>query len=359
VDLITTQDGGNMHGKSITYENKRVFIGIDVHKKTYSVSSISDGALLASVTMRADKENLVSYLISKYKGADIYSVYEAGFAGFGLHRRLIKEGINNIVIHPAAIGVSSNDRVKTDKRDSKKLAMHLSGGLLSGIFVPSQNQELSRLLCRSRYQYLRSRTRLRNQIRMRLHQFNFIPPEMDQKLTKGFIQSTIGLLPKDLRFDIEQKMETWEFLDNRLGTYNKKILSSGNSSDLDARYLTLPGCGTLTARILATELGDMYHFSNEKALYRFTGLTPSEHSSGTKLRRGKISKQGNPVIRHTLIQLAWRAVGKDSFLAAKYKTLSLRIGRNKAIVAIARKLIGIARSMFINNTTYKAPVKMS
>ena len=151
----------------------------------------------------------------------------------------------------------------------------------------------------------------------------------------------------------------WEFLDKKLKLYDKEILLSGTSSNLDSRYPTLPGCGALTARILATELGDMYHFTNEKALYRFTGLTPSEHSSGTKQKRGRISKQGNPVVRHILIQLAWRAVGADSSLGGRYRTLSLRIGSQKAIVAIARKLVGIARSMFINNTTYREPVKMS
>jgi len=78
------------------YTGKTIFVGIDVHKKTYSVSVVSDGVLVKRDTMSADRKRLVSYLKKYFSEATIKSAYEAGFSGFGLHRYLIDNGIENV-----------------------------------------------------------------------------------------------------------------------------------------------------------------------------------------------------------------------------------------------------------------------
>ena len=112
------------------YTSKTVYIGIDVHKKTYAVTAICNKEVVKKDTMTADCNNLLRYITKYFKGAVIYTAYEAGFSGFHLHRFLIKNGVKNIVVHPASIEVSSRDRVKTDKRDSLKIASQLSNGVL-------------------------------------------------------------------------------------------------------------------------------------------------------------------------------------------------------------------------------------
>ncbi|MBV8887744.1 MAG: IS110 family transposase [Chroococcidiopsidaceae cyanobacterium CP_BM_RX_35] len=69
--------------------------------------------------------------------------------------------------------------------------------------------------------------------------------------------------------------------------------------------------GLLSARILANELGDMSQFKNERQLFSYTGLTPSEYSSGENMRKGHITRQGNSRVRGILIEIAWQAIGED------------------------------------------------
>ena len=123
------------------YTGKKVFLGMDVHKKTYAVTAICDGQIVKRDTLRADPSMLIDYCKKYFPGAEIYSAYEAGFCGFHLHRCLEREGIKNIVVDAAGIEVAVGNRVKTDKRDSLKLATHLALGKLKGIFVPSLEQE--------------------------------------------------------------------------------------------------------------------------------------------------------------------------------------------------------------------------
>jgi transposase len=97
----------------------------------------------------------------------------------------------------------------------------------------------------------------------------------------------------------------------------------------------------------------MTQFNNERQLFRYTGLTPSEHSSGQKIRKGNITKQGNAHLRGILIEVAWRALKKDPDLAKHYEQLAARAGSKRAIVAVARKLIGRIRAAFRKGELYQ------
>jgi transposase len=118
--------------------------------------------------------------------------------------------------------------------------------------------------------------------------------------------------------------------------------------------MSVPGIGMLTARTLTLELGDMSRFKSAKNLYSYIGLTPSEHSSGEQRRLGRISREGKPILRAMLIQAAWKAIGKDEALTEMYMRLKIKKGAKKSIVAVARKLAGIARSCAIAKKEYKS-----
>jgi transposase len=99
-------------------------------------------------------------------------------------------------------------------------------------------------------------------------------------------------------------------------------------------------------------LGDMTRFANERALFSYPGLTPSEYSSGTAIRRGHISRQGVSRLRHVLVETAWRALPRDPILQAMFERIAATRGKQRAIVAIARRLIGRIRACFRHGTTY-------
>ena len=96
----------------------------------------------------------------------------------------------------------------------------------------------------------------------------------------------------------------------------------------------------------------MSQFSNERTLFSFTGLTPCEYSSGDKVQRGHISRRGSSRLRHVLVEAAWRAVREDSALKADFDRIAGRQNKKIAIVAIARKLVGRARAVMKNNSSY-------
>jgi len=125
-----------------------VFLGIDVHKRTYSVTAVSGNTVIKRASMPADKQALLAFIHKYFSSASVFSVYEAGFSGFGLHRFLESNGIKNTVVHPASIETTVNNRSKTDKRDSEKMAIQLSQGKLNCVNIPTLQREYWRTITR-------------------------------------------------------------------------------------------------------------------------------------------------------------------------------------------------------------------
>ena len=91
------------------YTGKKVYLGIDVHKKTYAVTAILDGQVIKKDTLPASPEKLLSYCLKYFPEASIESAYEAGFSGFHLHRYLRSHKIQNHVINASGIEIASGD----------------------------------------------------------------------------------------------------------------------------------------------------------------------------------------------------------------------------------------------------------
>lgn len=340
------------------YINKKVFLGMDVHKKTYAVTAICDGQVVKRDTLRADPIVLINYCKKYFSGAEIHSVYEAGFCGFHLHRCLEMEGIKNIVVDAAGIEIAVSDRVKTDKRDSLKLATHLSHGKLRGIFVPSIEQEDNRAVTRLRDKFVCQRSRLACQIKGLMHQYGLIKADDSRMVSKKWIGriESLNLLP-GLKFALGRYCRLWLYINEQIGLINCEIaIQAQKDGPTEMLYRSAPGIGPTSARILANEIGDMSQFNNERQLFSYMGLTPSEHSSGEHVRQGHITRQGKPILRKILIQAAWKAIKLDNSLKKKYESLSKRVGSRKAIVGIARCMIGRIRACFRTGELYRIEI---
>jgi transposase len=326
-----------------------------VHKKNYVVSSVCDKRLVKRWTMEASPAKLSEQLRKNFTGAMIKSVYEAGFAGFVLHRHLISNGIDNIVVNPSSIEVASKDRVKTDKIDATKMAIQHEANRLTSIHIPSEQQELSRLLSRTRGCLVKERTRIGNQIKSKLYQFGLIDRNDDSVMNRKQITFWMKeTLPKELTLTINGLGNLWNSINEQVKTFNKYLKDQAKEQPtLEAIYRSAPGIGPVGARELANELGDMSQFRNEKALFSFTGLTPREYSSGETRKLGHISRCGRSRIRGILIEAAWTAIRKDQILSESYNRIAKQAGGKKAIVGIARKLSGRIRSCFQFNVLYE------
>jgi len=344
--------------KELDFTGQNIYAGIDVHKNSWKVSVYSEELYHKTFNQPPEPEVLCRYLTRHFPKATYYSVYEAGFCGFWIHDRLQSLGVNNIVVNPGSVEIAAGNRVKTDKRDSLKLAQQLDANRLKAIYVPSEEQELSRLLIRTREQLVRARTRARVQIRMKLHQFGLFPSEYTGVLTTKYAQELIsGVEQVELKTALTALFSQWEYLNQEIKDLEKELRKQAKDDELEATYRSVPGIGELMARVLSTELGDMSQFPNERALFSYTGLTPCEYSSGEQVRRGHISRQGSSRLRHTLTEAAWRAIRKDMQLKADFERIAKRRGKKRAIVAIARKLVGRVRAVFKAKGIYELEYK--
>ena len=340
----------------IDYAKKEVFIGIDVHKRTYSLAAVCEGVLVKKWSMEASVCKCIEQLKKYFKDAKIYSVYEAGFSGYSLHRALTDSGIKNIVINPASVQKASNDRVKTDLLDAKKMATQLSQGLLKGIEVPSHERELEREVCRLRSQLVDHRVSVGLQIKSKLFYFGLMSPNDNRRLSEKYFKELEDLeLKKELKFSLQILINLWRDLSKKIKEIEEELKEQEESSPEVTRiYRSVPGVGLITSRVLATELGDLKkRFKNERELFSYTGLTPSEYSSGDKVHKGRITRCGSAKVRWILTEVAWLSIRKDPALKEVYERIKARRGAKKAIVAVARKLIGRIRSCFIHGYEYQ------
>src|SRR6266446_2230737 len=343
-----------MADQRLTYSGRIVYVGIDVHKDTYAMTCVCDKKIVKTATVQADPVGLAASLQRWFPDAMLSTVYEAGFSAFVLHRALIKAGIPNIVVNPASVAVAANDKVKTDRRDSKKLAIDLADSRLRGIYVPTEAEELARLLPRTRAQIVEHRATIARQIKAKLHQFGLIAPSSRRMISHRYLREIAAWsLAPELRVRLTLVAEQWRFATRQLIEIRRLLQEQAAAqAELETVYRSVPGIGAVVARTLATELGDMTRFANERALFSYTGLTPSAYSSGASVRRGHMSRQGSSRVRHLLVETAWRALPYDAVLQTMFERIAATRGKKRAIVAIARRLIGRIRACFRQGTMY-------
>ena len=192
------------------YTSKTVYLGMDVHKKTFAVTAICEGVIVKRDTLKADPDTLIAYCKKFFVGANIETAYEAGFCGFHLHRCLEAAGIKNIVVDAASIEIAVGNRVKTDKRDSLKIAAHLSEGRLTPIYIPSAEREDLRAVTRLRETCTRQRVRLGNQLKSLLLLNGLIKFNDKKKISLKWLRSLEALeLSRGLKFAINHFIIMW------------------------------------------------------------------------------------------------------------------------------------------------------
>lgn len=336
-----------------SYDNS-IFLGIDVHKKTYSISAVQHGSVVRRARMEAEPASVIAFCKKYFANSQIRCAYEAGFCGFHIHRSLTAAGIDNVVVHRASIEVAAGNRIKTDKRDSLKIASHLAAGRLKSIFIPSVEQESNRAVSRLREEFVRARSRVANQIKSHLYLLGLIPIDSQSRVSKPWLKEVSKLkCSAEDRFCLMMCTRLWLDLSDSIKRIEERLdAQRTREKSLSTIYLSFPGVGPIAASILMNELGDMSHFANEDRLFSYCGLTPSEHSSGEHQRLGHISRQGKALLRKILIQSAWVAIKHDASLESVFLRISKSGGSRKAIVAVARKLIGRIRCCLKENRPY-------
>src|SRR5688572_4041942 len=164
--------------KTTNFLGQLFYVGLDVHKKSWSVTVRTLGLEVAHFSQDAEAHQLVRHLHKRYPGGRFISAYEAGFCGTAAHNELIKAGIDNIIINPADLPQTDKQkRNKTDVHDSRATARYLEAGVLRGIYIMTDEQQEFRALFRLRQKKVADVTRANNRLRSFMHYFSIRFPD--------------------------------------------------------------------------------------------------------------------------------------------------------------------------------------
>jgi transposase len=339
--------------------SKVVFCGIDIHKHHWNLCYLCDGETLEKITIEGDFKKLHSHTQNFYNNARmVHFVYEAGFSGFYLYRLLTSSGYQCLITPPNRVP-HQHDKVKTDKRDAKKLAQFLSAGLLKKVFVPPVSSESDRQLLRLRHSYQKKLTRVKNQIKSHLNLYGIKwPKEKGCKWTKCYLAwlNEIEFKETNLRCVLDIYTKEFHFLRDQIADLTRRVrlLSLSNSYQKYYKLLIVcKGVGLITAMTFLLELHDIFRFPSPQKFCSYLGLTPSQYSSGEHVRLGHITREGNSHVRRALVECSWTVIRHDPFLRDKYNRIRSK-GTNgkKAIVAVARSLAVRLRRCLLDETPY-------
>lgn len=350
-----------MQRNRISFKGQKIFIGIDVHKRSWSVATITEFGIQHTHTQNASAQELIDFLHRHYPEGSYQAVYEAGFTGFSTYYSLTEAGIDCIVIHAADVPTTQYENMmKTDKVDCMKLARSLRAGLLHGIHIHPRDTIDCRGVVRLRQTIVKDSNRYKARIKHLLMNNGVDVPDQFRNRShwsNAFLQWLKG--------DIEMLSPTRDTLDLLIVQLERmrkaeaeatrkmrKLAKTDTYSEDVALLLSIPGIGLVVAMTLLTEIDDVSRFRNEKQFASYLGLVPTSHSSGEKTVHGDITFRGNKKIGPMIVQAAWVAIRYDPALSAAFAAYCRKMKKQKAAIRVARKISNIIFSVLKNKKKY-------
>jgi transposase len=328
-------------GKEIgLLDGERAFVGVDVHKKSYSVCVWGEVQGPVCQWVQPANPAALARRLEPVGARVARVVYEAGPTGYALVRHLRACGFGADVIAPSRTPNQPGRRGKGDRRDAAELAFLAARDMLTPIYVPTPQEEADRQVVRRRNQLARDLRRAKHRIRSFLLQHSL--GVLDSWSREAVDELRSLALGAELRLCLDSMLSDYDYLRGQLQAVERHVaeLARGERHARGMRLLeSVPGVGTITAMTFQTELPRPERFKMAEAVASFTGLAPCVRQSGQRTRSGPILKTGNRFLRCLLIEAAWRWKRYDPAARELFNHLLSRTASpNKAIVGVARHL---------------------
>ncbi len=368
----------------------KLYLGLDVHKDSITIAIAMggrNGEVRLYGTISNDLhalEKVLSKIRRAHGGAVLEVCYEAGPCGFGIARRLAQLKIACVVVAPSMTPTRSGDRVKTDKRDARKLARLLRAGELTAIYIPEATDEAMRDLCRARTDAVDDRRRTRHRLKGFLlrHGYHYQGKSAWSAAHERYLRELVLPHPA-MKVILEEYLQGIAAAGERIERCEAgmgELLEKWRLKPAVEALMAMKGFQTVAAMILVSELGEVHRFAHPRQVMAYLGLVPTENTSSDTRRQGHITKCGNAHARWLLVECAqhyaappkvsahlsrrqegqsrevraisWRAQHR---LHHRYTRLLARhLQRNKAMVAIARELCGFIWELLRTQSCYQA-----
>jgi transposase len=370
------------------------FLGLDVHADTIAVAVAEPEGEVRSLGIIPNREESVRKLVKKLGPAEqLQACYEAGPTGYVLYWQLTSLEVKCEVVAPTLVPVKAGDRVKTDRRDARKLAQSYRSGDLTAVWVPDEAHEALRDLVRAREAAKQDQLRARH----RLSKF----------LLRHGRRASVGIKPWTLKYmqwirqqvQFEQPAQEYARLDylhevehanDRVRRLEEAIreavkLAPRPMQEVMQALQGLRGIAQISAVTIVSELGQISRFGGARQLMGYSGAVASEDSSGKRVQRGPITKTGNAHLRRVVMEAAWSYRYRPAIGAAlrkrqeglsqevkeiawkaqhrlhkRYRTL-LGAGKDKrkVVTAVGRELLGFIWAIGVqveSNRTHRSQV---
>src|SRR5712664_4130472 len=367
---------------------KRVrFVGLDVHAETIAVAVAEKDEEVRSLGVIPNRAESIRKLVKKLGPAEELRVcYEAGPTGYVLYWQLTALGAPCEVVAPTLVPVKSGERVKTDRRDALKLARSYRSGDLTPVWVPDAAHEALRDLVRAREAAKKDQLRARNRLSKFLLRHGKRPPAGVKSSWTGnyllWVKQEVHFEQFAQEFTLLDYWHEVEHAAGRVERLDRAVEEAVKSAPPQMRaviegWQALRGIPQVSAVTIVAELGQISRFAKARQLMGYSGLVPSEESSGQRERRGAITKTGNAHLRRVIVEAAWayqfrpwlggyllkRQVGLSEEvkeiawkaqhrLHSRYRKL-LAQGKNKPqiVTAVGRELLGFVWAIGVNVET--------
>jgi transposase len=331
------------------------YVGCDLHKKTSVLCVVNqDRKILHRRTFACgDVEAIVAF----FRQLGPFEVVVEATASYEWFVELVEPLAQTVVLaNPKKLRVIAESTKKTDKLDAQVLAEFLARDMIPRAHRPTPRQREHRTLVRHRQYLKQSATGLKNKMRRIFANYN--ADRKDLFSAKGWEQALKGIKISDSdRYVLDQLHADWKFLEGQLLDLAKRLkefaaTAPAREAEARAKLATIRGVGPVTIDVVVSELGDVSRFKSSKAVTAYAGLVPKVRQSAGKGEDLKITKEGSPLLRWALVEASWRVIRQSAAWERIYQRIKKRAGGKKAIVAVARRLLGVMYAMLRDGTNY-------
>ena len=328
-----------------------MYVGLDIHKKHNQACVMDEsGRIVQELKFLNEKDELAKFLESIPKGSKI--AMEACSLWMAIYEEIEEKGFDVHLAHPSKVRLIAEAKIKTDRIDAKVLAHLMRTDMLPEAYIAPEHVRKLRNIARHRYSLVRLRASVKHRAHSILHKVG-IEIELTDIFGKGgmkFLQE-VPLKPEH-RFALNHYLGMIRMLNIMIGETDRYIDVQSMRIPEVQLLRSIPGIGAYSALLIYAEIGDISRFPHYKHLCSYAGLTASVHQSGSTVRYGHITKQGDSLLRWIIVQAVLKTKRRSPGMQRFHKRLVAKKGKKVAKIALARKMLVYIHVMLTHNVRF-------